>query len=112
MSLYYVIEYKLQSSDHDGYCSDNECHYNEEIKIFESNKILEEHKYLYDCELNEYDDKYFISLLPKLCLWENSNKFDHTFKSGYCTIDFKSKHERLSQHDYKYEILRVSMKIK
>ena len=108
MSLYYVIKYKLQTSDHDGYCSDNECNYNEEIKTFISDKILEEHKYLYDCELNEYNDKYFVSLLPKLFLWETN---DRTFKSGYCSIDFKSKHERLSKHDYKYEILNVFIKI-
>jgi hypothetical protein len=106
MTRHYLIKFLLETSDHDGYCSDNECNYNvvEQEHIIYNVSVPDD---LPDGELY-YDDtqeQYFISLLPKLHLWESTN----TFKSGYCSISPKCKNNNLCHHDYRYNIKSVSV---
>ncbi len=106
MSKYYLIKVLLETSDHDGYCSDNECNY----------LVLEQEHIIYnvsvpndlpDGEILDYNneqEQYFLSLLPKLNLFDSSDK---TYKSGYCNLSSKCKNNNLSNHDYRYNIKSV-----
>ncbi len=108
MTRHYLIKVLLETSDHDGYCSDNDCIYSavEQEHIINNVSVPDD---LPDGELLDYDDEqeqYFLSLLPKLSLWE-SNTNSKAWKSGYCYLSPKSKKNNLSNHEYRYNIKSV-----
>ncbi len=78
----------LETSDHDGYCSGEDCVY--ESKITEHVLDIPE----------TYTYKQMVELLPKPMLTNGSN---------YCGIDEKSEEEHLERHGYRYIIKSVKI---
>ncbi len=85
----FKVKAKLEISDHDGWCSDNECNYNSFIK-----------KYIIyapaDYKYNNKND--LITLLPVP---------DINYGSDYCDLNNNCKKNNLERHEYKYTILKV-----
>jgi hypothetical protein len=95
------ITAKLETSDHDGYCSGNECEYECEIITHTIDTIPDIYKThpkgMID-DLNEYD---WISFLPEPKL--------NLYESYYCDVSYHSKLNGLDKHDYKYTVLSVEL---
>ena len=90
----------LEISDHDGYCSGNECEYESIIKIFYCNIPLEYNHYPVCTILdnNEYNWEQIL-LIPKI----------NDDGSGYCELCEESKKANLYGHDYRYSIILVEI---
>lgn len=92
---------KLETSDHDGYCSGEECEY--ECKhVTHIIDVPEEYKShpkgIIDIEDNDYD---WTQLLPEPEL--------NTHESYYCDNSEESEQCGLGKHEYRYTILRVEI---
>lgn len=92
-----LISYKLETSDHDGYCSGNECEY--ECKI---DKIIVDVPYQYKSHplgtIDDPEEYNWIQLLPEPELNDGS---------CYCELADDCVLHGLGIHDYKYTILSV-----
>ncbi len=93
----------LETSDHDGYCSDGECEYNskESTYIVDVPELLKK-----DIPIGVLDEEtrhsyYWQSLLPEPIL-NNSG-------SHYCKISNKCINAKLGLHDYRYTIRSVEI---
>lgn len=93
------ITARLETSDHDGYCSGEECEY--ECKIIE--RIVNAPEQYKNSkpgkidDLSEYD-------------WENFLEPPELNKgSYYCSLSPKCKENKLGVHDYKYTIISVEL---
>ena len=91
---------KLETSDHDGYCSEGDCEY--EVKIVETIVDIPIQYKSYPKgkinNLNEFDWKIF---LPE--------PYINTEGSYYCGVDEECNTNGLGQHDYRYTILSVEI---
>lgn len=90
MSIKISVTVQLETSDHDGYCSDNECEYKKQV-VEHTICVPNNWKNLADDELIKYLPE------PKL----NNNG------SYYCYVGGNSKLNNLDKHDYKYTILDI-----
>jgi hypothetical protein len=94
------ITAKLETSDHDGYCSGNECEYEsfivekkvnipQEYKNHEVGKII---------NINEYE-------------WENflDPPVLNDYGSHYCELSCKCEECGVERHDYKFTIITVEI---
>jgi len=88
------IHAQLFASDHDGYCSGNEC----ELEIRDTYHVVD---VPWTEDINTKDKSYWISFLPE----PNIN----TDGSYFCSNSSKSKNMGLSVHDYKYVIQSVNL---
>ena len=93
---------KLETSDHDGYCSGGECEY--EVKTV--TYIIEvpcEYKNYPVGKLNNFDE-YGIDwdkLLPEPDL--------NNYGSGYCDLSDECDNNNLDKHDYRYTIISIEL---
>ncbi len=85
----FKIVAKLEISDHDGWCSGGECEYTHTIKNYIVNIPDEEY----------YDGINLINFLPTPEI--------NTWGSYYCDLSDESKKNNLSNHDYKYTIVKA-----
>jgi hypothetical protein len=92
------IEAQLETSDHDGYCTDNECDYNTEIVVHyvDVPKEYQDHS-LGPIDQDGYDWK---SLLPNPGVEGNS---------CYCSLCQECIDAGLDIHDYRYTIQSVEL---
>lgn len=105
-----LITALLEISDHDGYCSGNECEYTlrkivhlcdvpEEYQDYEVGKLEKEE------EKEEWSDKewseYWIHYLPEQEV--------NTHESYYCELNPGCESVGLERHDYRYTILNVEI---
>ena len=94
------ITAKLETSDHDGYCSGNECEYKSQVVV---KKVNVPQKYknheLGQIEIvKEYDWEQL--LVPPVLNMDGS---------GYCELSSKCKGGGVGRHDYKYTIITVEI---
>ncbi len=89
----FKIKAKLEISNHDGWCSDNECDYSCFINKYII-KVPNDIKYY-----NNFD---FTTLLPIP---------DINYGSYYCELNKNCKNNNLERHEYKYTILYMSYNI-
>jgi hypothetical protein len=91
----------LETSDHDGYCSGNECEYKKTIieHIFDFAQN-ENNKNLQLGLLNDYNENDWIKYLPEPKL--------NLSGSYYCDCYLKNKYG-LNKHDYKYKIKSIEI---
>ena len=90
---------KLETSDHDGYCSDDECEY--EVKVVETIVDLPtQYKSHSKGKLNNLNEFDWEKLLPVPIVLGGS---------GYCCVDKECEAHGLGQHDYRYTILSVEI---
>ena len=84
------VTVQLETSDHDGYCSDNECEYKKQII-----------KHIINVPNNwqSFTNDELIKYLPEPKLNTNG--------SYYCCVGGNSKLNNLGKHDYKYTILNI-----
>lgn len=96
MSQKAKITAKLETSDHDGYCSGEECKYEVKIQSFMVNLPIEYKNYPKDNHLVDWDN-----LLPV-----------PIFNDGLycCKLNDKCKINELGKHDYKCTIISVEIK--
>ena len=92
---------KLETSDHDGYCSGGECEY--EVKT--ESYIIEvpcEYKNYPVGKLNNFDEHGidWDKLLPEPILNDGS---------GYCDLSSNCSNHDLGIHDYRYTIISVEL---
>lgn len=95
------ITSKLETSDHDGYCSGEECEY--ECKIITHIIDIPKKYKLYPkgtINLDE-DDFDWVNLLPEPEL--------NTDESYYCDNSYESENHGLEKHDYRYTIQSVEI---
>jgi hypothetical protein len=87
------ITVKLETSDHDGYCSGNESEYKSIIKKYIRN--------IKSNDISEYNDAFWIHLLPepKINYWN----------SYYCDNSKDSIKYGLEKHEFRYTILKVEI---
>lgn len=90
----------LETSDHDGYCSGNECIYDSQKNIYILPTPEDYEKYPIGI-IEDFDVNKIINLLPK----ENTN----TQGSYYCKNSEYANHKELSNHDYRYTIVSVEI---
>jgi hypothetical protein len=84
-----MIIVKLEISDHDGYCSDNECIYKSMNRRYMRN--------IPDENINkQLDDPYWTSLLPEPTI--------NYSVSGYCELSKECSEHYLGHHEYKYTV--------
>lgn len=93
-----VIEYVLEVSDHDGYCSGEECDYKQESKMY----IIDVPDDLKDVPEGVYENPARYDWTPYL-----PRPKINQFGSGYCHISTKAQYARLERHDYRFNIIRV-----
>lgn len=95
-----VVEYTLEVSDHDGYCSGGDCEYKKESKMY----IIDVPDVLKDTPegVLENPQEYDWSVhLPKPKL--------NNYGSGYCNISQKAQDAGLERHDYKITVTKVEI---
>jgi hypothetical protein len=96
------ITAKLETSDHDGYCSDEDCEY--EVKTVSYIVDLPDQYNSYPegkiKNINQFDNKW-INLLPEPEL--------NGYGSMYCCVSDECEAHGLYKHDYKYTILSVEI---
>ncbi len=100
MSTKIKITTLLETSDHDGYCSGDECYYESEEKVF----ILSTPKEYIDFPIGlveKYDEEFIKNLLPKPKINMNG--------SYYCKNSKMSEEKDLGLHDYRYNIINVEI---
>ena len=95
MSQKVIIYYTLELSDHDSYCSGNECEYSIKNKIFEvdiENPVIDR-----DDEglIKNQDD--FIRLIPKPSM-------GHPMNSHCCRLSEESVAHNLGRHEYRITV--------
>jgi hypothetical protein len=91
---------KLEISDHDGYCSGEDCEYT--VKVVENIADLPiEYKSHSKGKLNNLNEFDWKKLLPEPYINEDG--------SYYCDVDEECKAHGLGQHDYRYTILSVEI---
>ena len=87
-----IIVVKLEISDHNGYCSEDECVY-KKMHMRYIRKIPNEN-------INkDLDDPYWINLLPEPLI--------NNYGSGYCELSKECTDNGLGYHEYKYNILKI-----
>ena len=91
-----VITAQLETSNHDGYCSGDECEYesrivNEIVDIWDTGVV----------SLHEIPHSDLISLLPK-------PRVDDEQQSMYCERSPEVREHGLDVHDYRYTIIAVN----
>ena len=94
---------KLETSDHDGYCSDAECEYKIETKTYIVDLPEKYNIYTKD-KLNFYnknDEDEFIKLLPVPEL--------NYYESQFCDLSEECSQHNLKRHDYKYTIIDIEI---
>ena len=90
---------KLETSDHDGYCSGGECEY--EVKVVETiTDLPTQYKSYSKGKLNNFNNFDWVELLPEPYLNDGSN---------YCDINEECEAHGLGKHDYRYTILSVQI---
>lgn len=92
----------LETSDHDGYCSENECEYYESkiTKIVDVPSIYSSYPLGFLKNINEYNWKsFFVS---------DIEPYKHT-KSFFCGLSDECKKNELGRHDAKYSIISVEL---
>ena len=100
----------LEMSDHDGYCSDNECEYWSKEK-----EIVIEVPDEYEDEplgfIEEIDQEKWNKILPyPEEEYETNYPEAHRYAlSGYCDNDPESEEKGLGKHDYRYTIHSVEI---
>ena len=91
----------LETSDHDGYCSDNVCEYKcEKVEHIIDLIDLSEQQHI----LNNIDDickNDFEKYLPYPGLGDGG--------SNYCYLDEKCENSGLDKHDYKYTVTKIEI---
>ena len=93
------ITAKLETSDHDGYCSGEDCYYESEMKIF----IIDNIPKNMEIKFNEKDFPDWINYL------DYESKGSSFSQSGYCGLDDESIKNGLDRHEYKYTIILVEI---
>jgi hypothetical protein len=97
------IKALLEICDHCGYCSGEDTKYSskEITKFFDLPDNFKDPSTWGSIEnhdwVTELNDKY----PPKMC--------DDSMQSGYCDLDMKSRKAGLSQHEYKFTVLSVTV---
>ena len=90
----------LETSDHDGYCSGEDCEY--KIKVVKTIVDLPtKYKFHSKGKINNLDEFDWIKLLPEPEL--------NLSGSYYCDVDEECEANGLGRHDYKYTILSVEI---
>lgn len=91
------IVYELEISDHDGYCSGNECEYTKECKEYIVEIPDDENIDLLD--LHGFNDLYWKDLLPRVNI--------DTWGSGYCDSSKECYENNMDKHSYRYRIVHI-----
>ena len=94
------ITAKLEISDHDGYCTDNECDYecSTVIKIIDVPQEYKNNKQGKICDVNDYDWIQFLDI-PEL----------NYSGSRACEVSSECQENGLGNHEYKYTIISVEL---
>lgn len=96
-----IIKSKLETSDHDGYCSGGECEY--EVKI-------QSHIADLPIEYKNYPEGKLVNFDEFKINWENFLPTpDLSNGSGYCDLSSESDANGLDRHDYRYTILSIEI---
>ncbi len=99
----------LETSDHDGYCSGEECLYEAEEKEFIvdiPDKFVDHSDgFFTEDEIEKIDSKDWLPVLPPILLGELRD----IDQSHYCELSKKCKQHNLKVHDYRYTILSVQI---
>jgi hypothetical protein len=102
MSKKIQINAIIESSDHDGWCSDNECEYIETAKVF-TYDVPVEYKDFPIGEIKIFNYKDIIDILPEPCY---ERKFS-CYQSWYCDNSEESIAKGLKTHESRYRIISV-----
>jgi hypothetical protein len=95
-----LITALLEISDHDGYCSGEECEYESKQIVHLCNipSFYEDYEIGNINDLIEHD---WLQYLPELEL--------NTHESYYCNLSDECEEAELEKHDYRYTILNVEI---
>lgn len=94
------ITARLETSDHDGYCSGDECQY--ECKIIEQIvDVPNQYKNSKPGKIDDIEEYNWYKFLQEPEL--------NYYKSYYCNLSPESEEAELDRHDYKYTIICVEL---
>lgn len=95
-----LITALLEISDHDGYCSGDECEYTSR-QIIHLCEIPEQYLNEEIGKIVDYEEDDWLKYLPDPEL--------NTSESGYCELSEESESAGLSIHDYRYTIISIEI---
>ena len=95
------ITAKLEKSDHDGYCSGEECEYKRETIKYIVNQVPNPYQTHQSGLIENIDDFDWVSLLP-----EPEINYSGSY---YCDCSKKCEAHGLDRHDYRYTVLQVKL---
>lgn len=101
-----TFRYILEKSDHDGYCSGEECYYSKEIITYPCPSLissLNHHTVKSSGLLIDFDPNEWLCYLP----YENIN----TNGSNYCRNSAFCKSKGLDRHDYRQTIIKIQIDV-
>ncbi len=105
-NTYVKITCRLEESDHDGYCSGNECKYYDSIKEFDfcvgaiALDLYNKYKDHPEGVLEEFDEDEWKDILP-------FPEERDCCQSGYCDNGEECEEKGLSKHEHRYTILEI-----
>ncbi len=105
-NMWVKITCRLEESDHDGYCSGNECEYYDSIKEFKyclcaiALGLYKKYKDYPEGILEEFEEDEWKDILPE------PEERDGC-QSGYCDNGDECKKNGLGNHEHRYTILQI-----
>lgn len=96
--MYVIITALLETSDHDGYCSGNECEYKQQY-VEKKVEIPKELLHKEQITIENYNWLEFFEE-PELCVDAGSY---------FCDISSECENNLLGRHDYKYTVVKIEI---